>query len=402
MNAHPIAQDAPPTWEGSSLPSDASASLHLESALDVSIIIPAFREAENLPILVPRIAASLDQAGLRGEIVVVDDNSQDGTDLACQALADSFPVRLLVRTHERGLSSAVVHGMRHAEGEVFVVMDADLSHPPEKIPELVQAVRGGDADFAIGSRYVSGGATDENWGLFRWVNSKAATLLARPLSKAKDPMAGFFALARQTFEEGAETLDPVGYKIGLEIMVKCGCRRIKEVPIRFQDRVHGQSKMNFTEQVNYLRHLRRLYVHRLGRWAQFAQFVVVGSTGMVIDLLVFSLLLTMLPGSGARAVAIGTAMTWNFWLNRRLTFSAMRGRRILPQFVLFCLACSLGAFVNWSIFVTLHAPEGLLADAPLLAAFVGILGGTICNFLMSKYVAFRPSAAPAGKIPAPQ
>jgi dolichol-phosphate mannosyltransferase len=230
---------------------------------DVSVIIPTYREAENLPLLVPRIAAALHQAGLRGEIVIVDDNSQDGTEMLCKELALSYPVRLLVRTGQRGLAGAVLHGLRQATGAVLAVMDADLSHPPELIPAIVAAIRSGQADFAIGSRYVAGGQTDEDWGWFRRFNSSVATLLARPLTPVADPFAGFFALARDRFA-AASPLDPIGYKICLELLVKCDCRRIAEIPIRFQDRRHGRSKLSLREQFNYLRHLGRLYWYRFG------------------------------------------------------------------------------------------------------------------------------------------
>src|SRR5947209_15090856 len=202
------------------------------TAPDVSVIVPTYREAENLPLLVPRIAAALAGAGLWGEILIVDDDSGDGTDAVCRELAAALPVRLLVRKGERGLSGAVLHGLRQARGAVLVVLDADLSHPPEKVPELVEAVRSGEADFAIGSRYVRSGSTDPAWGLSRRVQSRLAALLARPLTPARDPLAGFFALGRGTFE-GAAPLDPVGFKVGLELLLKCGCRKVKEVPIHF-------------------------------------------------------------------------------------------------------------------------------------------------------------------------
>ena len=195
-----------------------------DQGCQVSVIVPTYREAENLPSLIPRIAVALSGAAMQGEILVVDDNSPDHTEQACAQLAAKYPVRLIVRRAERGLSGAVIEGMRQAQGEVLVVVDADLSHPPEMIPDLVRAIEDG-AEFAIGSRYVAGGGTDENWGLLRWLNSKAATLLARPLTTARDPMAGFFALNRTTFES-AEHLNPIGYKIGLELMVKCGCRSV--------------------------------------------------------------------------------------------------------------------------------------------------------------------------------
>ena len=216
---------------------------------DVSVIVPTYCEAENLPLLVPRIAAACPAA----EILIVDDDSPDATAAVCAEL----PVRLLVRKGERGLASAVLYGMHHAQGDVRVVMDADLSHPPEAIPALVDAIRAG-ADFAIGSRYVRGGRTDADWSRWRRLMSRVATLLARPLTPARDPLAGYFAIPRGTFANGGP-FDPVGFKIGLELMVKCDCRRVREVPITFRDRHKGVSKLTGREVVNYLRHLARLY-----------------------------------------------------------------------------------------------------------------------------------------------
>ena len=236
-------------------------------ACDVSVIVPTYCEAENLPTLLPRIVSAFNTAKLNGEILIVDDSSPDNTEQVCKDLALTLPVRLIVRDDERGLSSAVIHGMMQAAGETLVVMDADLSHPPETIPELVRAIQLGDADFAIGSRYVSGGGTDEKWGLFRRLNSKVAGFLARPLTAVRDPMAGFFAIRRSVFQS-AERLDPIGYKIGLELMIKCRCRRIREVPIFFAERLYGESKLSFKEQLKYLRHLRRLYAYKLGVVAQ--------------------------------------------------------------------------------------------------------------------------------------
>src|SRR5947209_774661 len=148
---------------------------------DVSVIVPTYCEADNLPLLVPRIAAACPGA----EVLIVDDDSPDATAAVCAGL----PVHLLVRKGGRGLASPVLYGMRQARGDVFVVMDADLSHPPETIPALVDAIRSG-ADFAIGSRYVRGGRTDASW--WRRLTSRVATLLARPLTTARDPLAGFF------------------------------------------------------------------------------------------------------------------------------------------------------------------------------------------------------------------
>jgi len=127
---------------------------------------------------------------------------------------------------------------------------------------MLAALRAG-ADFVLGSRYVSGGTTAEGWGLFRFLNSKVATYLARPLTHVSDPMSGFFALPRAVFTR-AENPSPLGYKIGLELLVRCRCRNVREVPIHFANREHGESKLTLQQQMLYLRHLARLYRFRFG------------------------------------------------------------------------------------------------------------------------------------------
>jgi dolichol-phosphate mannosyltransferase len=227
----------------------------------VSVVVPAYREAANLRPLTERVFAATRQAGLDAELIVVDDDSQDGSVEVVQGLAERFGVRIVVRTDERGLASAVLRGFAEARGQVLVVMDADLQHPPEKIPELVDCITSRRADFTIGSRY-AGGGVEEGWSWFRRLNSRVATLLARPLTPVRDPMSGFFALHRDTWQRAAG-LDPIGYKIGLELLVKARCRRCVEVPIAFANRAGGQSKLTFSEQLRYLRHLLRLYRFRL-------------------------------------------------------------------------------------------------------------------------------------------
>ncbi len=369
--------------------------LNTSYEVDISVIVPTYKEAENLPVLVPRIAETLIAANLTAEIIVVDDDSPDKTVTVCADLASSYPLRLEVRRGERGLSSAVIHGMRLARGKVLVVLDADLSHPPEAIPDLVRALDDPKVDFVIGSRYTPGGGTAEDWGLFRWLNSKVATLLARPLVRAADPMAGFFALRRQSFES-ASNLDPVGYKIGLELIVKCGCKNIRELPIQFRNRLHGQSKLTLKEQWNYLRHLKRLYEYKLGRAALPVQFALVGSSGVVIDLAVFTLLLLTLSLPVARALAIWAAMTWNFWLNRRLTFSYSRNNPMVPQYLLFGASSLFGGIVSWGLSTYLPLQMGIFSEHVLAAALVGIVAGAVLNYLFSWLVAFGrdPSTIP--------
>ena len=227
----------------------------------VSVIVPTFHESANLEVLVDRVFRALSTNSISGELIIVDDDSKDGTVETIQRLAGKYPVRLIVRKKDRGLSSAVLHGFAEAKAERFVVMDADLQHPPEKLPELLRCLEAGDCDFVIGSRYIAGAGVEDRWPMHRrWV-SRVATLLAWPLVPLSDPMSGFFALRRETWKRAAR-LNPVGYKIALELYVKCGCRHPVEVPIRFAVRHAGRSKLSAREQWRYLRHLGRLYRFR--------------------------------------------------------------------------------------------------------------------------------------------
>lgn len=251
----------------------------------VSVIVPTFREAANLELLVDRVFRALGEAGITGEMVIVDDQSDDGTAEIVERLAGTYPVRLIVRTTERGLSSAVLRGFAEARADRLVVMDADLQHPPERIPDLLGRLGEGPCDFVIGSRYIAGAGVEDQWPAHRRMVSRVATLLARPLAPLSDPMSGFFALRRETWRS-AEGLNPLGYKIALELYVKGGCQHPIEVPIRFAVRHAGKSKLSAREQWLYLRHLWRLYRFRFPVGAVVAALVVVGLIAGVVGSLV--------------------------------------------------------------------------------------------------------------------
>ncbi len=363
---------------------------------EIAIVVPTYREAENLPLLLKRIESTLSAHPWRYEVVIVDDNSQDGTVEAVEAMAAAGrKVRLIVRKNERGLSSAVVHGFRDVAQRVdtLVCMDADLSHEPESLPALLKELEENDADFVIGSRYVPGATMHEEWNLFRFLNSRIATLLALPFTSARDPMSGFFALRSSTFLQATD-LNPCGYKIGLELIVKCNCRNVRETPINFSTRKFGESKLTAKEQLNYLRHVRRLLCHKHPTTGQLLNFLAVGLTGVFIDLPTYLVLLSVgTPVAPARGVAIFGAMTWNWWLNRCLTFGHSRASsKPLPQYGRYLLTNSIGALISWSVSVGLthlsgDMGKGLLAKAGI--AMLGIACGTAFNFTMSKLWVFR-------------
>lgn len=353
----------------------------------VSIIVPTFREAENIAPLIERLAAVRHSHGLNLEVVIVDDNSADGTEEAVAALGIDW-VRLVVRRTERGLSSAVLEGYRQARGSIFIVIDADLSHPPEKIPEVITALEQG-ADFVLGSRYVKGGSTGEDWGFFRWINSKVATWLALPFTRVKDPMSGFYAIRRATWENAAP-LNPIGYKIGLEILVKGRCANVREVPIHFSQRLHGESKLNLAEQLRYLQHLRRLARFKYEEASTLVHFAVVGGSGVVVNLT--ALTLYIVAGMWlevAVALAILTAMITNFWLNRWFTFPDARKGRWFTQMLGFIAASSVGAIINWCVVVALVALFPALRAYPQIPALPGILAGLTSNYILSRVYVFR-------------
>ena len=228
----------------------------------LSIIAPAFREAVNIPSLVKGISCVLKTVIPEWELIIVDDNSKDGIISVCESLREKgFPLKLVVRKNKRGLATAVLEGFKEAKAPVLVVMDADLSHPPATIPSLYQAIQNG-ADFAIGSRYITGGGTDDKWTVYRYLNSKIASQLAMPLVAVSDPMSGFFALPRALWER-CEDISPVGYKIGLELLVKCKPQNFIEIPIHFRTRKLGKSKLTIKQQLLYLYHLYSLYRFKL-------------------------------------------------------------------------------------------------------------------------------------------
>lgn len=221
------------------------------SGARATIVVPTFNEAANLPELARRIRSAMAET----EIVVVDDGSPDGT----AARARELSLRVVERG-ERGLASAVLRGLDEARTDVCVVMDADLSHPPEKIPELLAPILKGEADMVIGSRYVERGGTGD-WALRRKISSRIASLAVMGLTKVKDPMSGFFFLKRGVIKN--VHLSPKGFKIALEILVRGKYDRVVEVPIIFQDRIYGETKLNSGVIFDYLCHIMKLYTYKI-------------------------------------------------------------------------------------------------------------------------------------------
>jgi dolichol-phosphate mannosyltransferase len=224
----------------------------------VSIIIPTLNEEENILPLVSEIAAC---AVPFREILFVDDHSTDATCDRIRALAASRPIRLIEQDGAGpGLATAIMLGARAAKGEILLVMDADLSHPADRIKDLVAPLFAGTTDLVVGSRYVNGGSTP-GWPAWRRAVSRAGAALAHPLTGLHDSMCGFFAIDRSRLLELAPQTS--GFKIIFETMLRArGTLRVREVPIVFRERVHGKSKMSFGVALRFfLRWLHAMFEH---------------------------------------------------------------------------------------------------------------------------------------------
>jgi dolichol-phosphate mannosyltransferase len=236
-----------------------------KAALKLGLVIPTLNEAGNIGVLLSHVRSVLDSQKIPFEIIVVDDDSKDGTGDLVSAIAIEDPrVRLIVRKGEKGLSGAVIDGWAASDAAVLGVMDADLQHPPEMLSALYAAVRDGK-DIAVGSRYTAGGGVGK-WNFFRRFLSAAAVWATLPIqhagARAKDPMSGFFMIRRECLE--GVRLQREGFKLLLDVLVRGRARSLQEVPIAFGVRSQGASKANFKVGWDYARLLMKLYAWRCG------------------------------------------------------------------------------------------------------------------------------------------
>ena len=359
----------------------------------VSVVAPTLREAANIPALARRVSAALSSCGTEWELILVDDNSADGSESVVAELASTIPVRMEVRRDaRRDLALSVLLGFRLASFDRLVVLDADLSHPPERIPDLLAALDG-TCDMVVGSRYMEGGSVQRAWGAGRFLTSRLATVLALPLSRCSDPMSGFFAVRREALPP-PDSLRPIGYKIGLELMVR-GHLRVREVPISFAERARGASKLNLRQQVDYLRHLQRLYVHAYGGLARALSFALVGASGMVIDVACYAILQQAgVEHRMARFLSFWPAVSWNWGLNRWFTFGDRPHQPRFPEWGAFVASSIAGLAANVGTYTALTTYLDLFNRHRYLALLCGIGLGSISNFLVVTLYVYRRHTGP--------
>jgi dolichol-phosphate mannosyltransferase len=317
----------------------------------VSVVVPTFNERDNVGSLLEAVARAL--AGHGWELIVVDDDSPDGTAAAVQRLAArDGRVRCLRRLGRRGLATACIEGALASAGTYVAVMDADGQHDEQLLPAMLEALQGDPSlDIAIGSRYVAGGSTD-GWSAQRAKASRLATWLGRKVLGVAlaDPMSGFFMVRRSAFDRAAPHLSGVGFKLLLDLLASAPePLRLRELPYRFRPRSRGESKLDSRVAGDYLA---LLWDKSVGAWLplRFVTFALVGGFGLAVHLGVLRLALTSfgLAFAAAQAAATLVAMVSNFLLNNALTYRdrRLRGAGLLRGLVLFCLVCSLGAIGN--------------------------------------------------------
>jgi dolichol-phosphate mannosyltransferase len=232
----------------------------VDRAPALSIVVPTYNERDRLPELVDAIFAAYRTERLDGELVIVDDNSPDGTGAVAEELSERYRIRVLHRAGKLGLGTAVIEGFASSAAPIVGVIDADMSHPPGLLPRMLAVMEESAADLVVASRYVAGGGT-RNWPLTRLLMSRAACLLARRLTPVRDATSGFF-LIRRDLARGVR-ISAGGFKICLELLVRGRPATVAEVPYVFEGRTAGESKMNLREALGYLEQLRDL--HRFTR-----------------------------------------------------------------------------------------------------------------------------------------
>ena len=376
------------------------------SKVKLSIVIPTYNESQNIVRILDSIAETLSPY-TAVEIIVVDDNSPDGTaeiaSLHAKNISDNkkLNVEIIRREGKFGLSSAIIAGIKSATGDLLVVMDGDFSHPPQVIPSIIEGLQDSNCDIVIASRYIKGGSII-GWPFKRRLMSKGATKIAQyGLGiEVRDPVSGFFAFRRNIID--GIKFDAIGYKMLLEILVKTKGARIKEVPYTFTNRRIGTSKLDAGVMFDYLRAVMHLYrygksmtqkerrtsVHFLSK---AGRFYTVGASGLLVNYIASLLFNTLAPNLWylySTLIGVLISMTSNFFLNKLWTFEDRKFnvKETGIQFGMFIGFSSLGALIQLLLVYVLV--ENYNMDYPL-SLILAVAVASIGNFLLNKKWTFK-------------
>ena len=361
---------------------------------DLSVIIPTFNEEANIRNIISEVDDVFLKNGLQGEILVVDDNSSDGTIAIVNELKKTKEnVRILVRQADHGLSQSVADGFIHASSEVFVVIDADLSHPPALIPKMYQEIRAGN-DVVIGSRYMQGGGI-KKWPLKRRLISIGATFLGRLLfPDVTDPVSGFFAIRKDVVSN--TRLKPKGYKILLEVLGKGTWEKDKEIPFEFVDREVGSSKLKLKTIIEYAQQvmditLYSFFHHHSAAWREWKKlfkFGMVGISGILVNM---GVLYYLKEYAGfyylvASFFAIELSILNNFLWNDLWTFRSDQQHKLSSRWhrlVLFHVVSAVPIIINLGLLYLFTSGFNVYY---MTSNLIGILAAFAWNFLVNRRV----------------
>ena len=351
-----------------------------KSMSKLSVIVPTYNERGNLKKLVEKTLSSL--KGLKFELIIVDDNSPDGTGKLADELASKHKnVKVVHRQGRLGLGTAILDGAKVADGEIMGVMDADMQHPPEVLRTMLEKAEAG-ADIVIASRYVKGGGV-ESWSFFREAMSKGAIWLSHlflpKTRKVEDTQSGYFLFKRHVIEN--VSLNVKEFKLLVEILAKGKYKNVVEVPYTFKTRAAGKSKLGSIQILSYAKQLLRLSEYRV------LKFMAVGVSGIVVNLGLLWLLVSSakVPEGVAGIFSIETSIISNFLLNNFWTFRGRKGGNFSSKLLKYHGSVGLGGIINYVTFVLLSAGglNYLVADA------IGILLGFILNYFLSEIFVWR-------------
>ena len=374
----------------------------------LSLVIPTYKERENIKNVVSILSLLLNES-IPGnyELIVVDDDSPDRTWEVAESLTREYrQLRVMRRQNERGLSSAVIRGWQAARGSVLGVIDGDLQHPPEVLMQLLRAIQKG-ADMAVASRHVDGGGVS-SWSFIRRFLSRGAQLLGlillpNVLSRVSDPMSGYFMVRRSSI--AGATLNPVGYKILLEVIGRGKVGEIAEVGYVFCERVKGESKVTSKQYIDYIQHLLRLRLAtgRLGKISQrinfpvgrFLRFGLVGLSGVFVDMTLLYLLSDpsslALPLTRSKIIAGEIAIINNFLWNDVWTFADVSSeqhewRQRMKRFLKFNIICLAGLVLN---VLLLNIVFNFIIQNRYIANLIAIAVATVWNFWVNLKLSWR-------------
>jgi dolichol-phosphate mannosyltransferase len=383
-----------------------SQSMQTTEPIHLSLIVPTYNESGNIEKIVQILSNILDKSLPNDyELIIVDDDSTDRTWNLAQGLMADYPhLRVMRRQTERGLSTAVIRGWQASRGEILGVIDGDLQHPPDVLLKLVAEIDRG-ADLAVASRHVEDGGVSD-WSIVRRVLSRGAQMLGLvilpgAISRVSDPMSGYFMVRRSAI--AGKRMDPIGYKILIEVLGRGDIEQIAEAGYIFQEREEGKSKVTWKQYKEYIHHLIRLRFStgRLGRIrrrvdfpiGRFIRFIMVGFSGLVVDMgclyLLFDVLGLGLTRSAIFAAELGIInnFLWNdLWTFRDVSKHQRQRRQVLKRLAKFNIICLMGLILKVLLLNVLF--NGLHLNA-YLANFLAIMAVTIWNFWINLKLSWR-------------